>query len=153
MIPSVASLTPSHLATFNDDSIVPLAQRAYSAPASSPAIADKFGLSFDSDPLARAFLDALRALPPTDDARSYADAVSQLMREFADPQTGKPAFVTLEQQSEILQRAMEQLTEDDPLKEPLLATLIGTINLQSEMTKWMQNICMSDGTPPEFEEW
>ncbi|WP_199154775.1 hypothetical protein [Chromobacterium sp. ASV23] len=152
MIPTIASLPPFSLASTGNGDVVPLAQRLASAQP-LPATSNQPGQDFDSDPLARAFLDALRTLPPTDDLRAYANAVSQLMREFVNPETDEPAFITLEQQSDILQRAMAQLETDDPLSKPLQATLIGTSNLQTEMTKWMQNICMSDGNLEEFEEW
>lgn len=155
MIPSLTPASALPLAAQADSTIVPLQQRLAEAqagaaplPADTPSAPD-----FGDDPLAQAFLAALRTLPPCDDPRDYAAAVSQLMREFVDPATGQPAFVTLEEQSGMLQRVLAEIGPDDPLAQPVQATLIGTANLQSQMSKWMQDICMSDGTPKEFEEW
>jgi|MedtruStandDraft_1076414.scaffolds.fasta_scaffold01553_8 hypothetical protein len=107
----------------------------------------------DSDPLASAFLDSLLQLPPTDDPQAYAAAVSDAMRTFVDPKTGELAFTTLEQQTDILQRTLETVGENAPLSEPLTATLLGTTNLQFQMTKWMQDVVLSGGEVKEFEEW
>lgn len=155
MIPSLTPATVSPLAAQAGSTIVPLQQRLAEAQAGAGTLPAEppTGPGLGDDALAQAFLAALRTLPPSDDPRDYAAAVSQLMREFVDPATGQPAFVTLEEQSAVLQRILAEIGPDDPLAQPVQATLIGTANLQSQMGKWMQDICMSDGTPEEFEEW
>lgn len=125
---------------------IPPAPAVNSPPDITPPVAD-------SDPLASAFLDSLLQLPPTDDPQAYAAAVSEAMRNFEDPNTGQLAFTTLEQQTNILQRTLEKVGGDAPLSEPLTATLLGTTNLQFQMTKWMQDVVLSGGEVKEFEEW
>lgn len=125
---------------------IPLVPSVNNAPDIAPSVAD-------GDPLAGAFLESLLQLPPSDDPQAYAAAVSDAMRNFVDPKTGQLAFTTLEQQTDILQRTLAIVGEDDPLSEPLTATLLGTTNLQFQMTKWMQDVVLSGGEVKEFEEW
>lgn len=108
---------------------------------------------FDSDPLACAFLDTILQITSSGDPLSYSDAVNELMCTFVDPKTGKLAFTTWEQQTEILQRTLEKVGTDAKLTEPLTTTLLGTNNLQFQMTKWMQDIAWSGGKTKEFEDW
>ncbi|WP_440029669.1 hypothetical protein [Chromobacterium amazonense] len=99
------------------------------------------------------FLAALRTLPPSDDPNDYAAAVSKLMREFVDPDTGQAAFVTLEAQVAILQWTLVEVGPNNALAVAINGALIGTMNLQYEMREWMQKIFMSDGSPEELKEW
>lgn len=114
---------------------------------------DRFRPDFGSDPLACAFLETLLQLPASDDPQTYADAVSELMGTFVDPNTGGLAFTTLDQQVEILQHTLEKVGTDAKLTEPLTITLLGTSNLQFQMTKWMQDVVLSGGKTKEFEDW
>ncbi|WP_217591370.1 hypothetical protein [Burkholderia sp. GbtcB21] len=145
ILPVAARVSPS----VGDDTVIPLQQRlTEQVPARIPVRQD-----FNGDPRAHAFLYALRQLPSGDSPKDYADAVSRLLREFVDPESGESAFVTLSDQTAILQYILAQIEPDDPLRAPLLATLIGTSNLQFQMTKWMQDVLLSNGSPKEFEDW
>ncbi|WP_175743603.1 hypothetical protein [Burkholderia ambifaria] len=145
ILPAAAQVSPS----VGDDAVIPLQQRlTEQVPAWMTVRQD-----FNEDPLAQAFLDALRQLPSGDSPGAYADAVSRLLREFVDPESGKSAFVTFSDQTTILHYVLAQIGSDDPLHAPLLATLIGTSNLQFQMTKWMQDVLLSNGSPKEFEDW
>ncbi|KVT58146.1 hypothetical protein [Burkholderia ubonensis] len=132
-----------------DDAVTPLQQHlTQQAPVGMPVRQE-----FSDDPLAQSFLNALRQLPSGDSPVNNADAVSKLLREFVDPESGESAFVTLSDQIAVLHNILAQIGPDDPLHAPLLITLIGTSNLQFEMTKWMQDVLLSNGSPKEFEEW
>ncbi|KVD81573.1 hypothetical protein [Burkholderia ubonensis] len=145
ILPAAEQVFPS----VGDGAVIPLQQRVTEqVPAGMLVRQD-----FNDDPLAQAFLDALRQLPPGDSPRDYAGAVSRLLREFVDPKSGESAFVTLSDQTAILEYILAQIRSNDPLYAPLQATLIGTSNLHFQMTKWMQDVCMSNGSPKEFEEW
>lgn len=139
----------------DDQSIVPLEQRlALAQTRSSQQLVTKAAtIEPATSPLASAFLTALRSLPHTGDVRRDADAVGRLLREFADPASGKPAFSSLKEQSDILQLTLEHIEPDDGLSKALQTTMIGTENLSMEMKKWVQDVCSSDGTPKEAEDW
>ncbi|KWO09796.1 hypothetical protein [Burkholderia ubonensis] len=144
ILPATARVSPS----VGNDAVIPLQQRlTEQVPTGMPVRQD-----FNDDPLAQAFLDALKQLPSGDSPRDYADAVSRLLRDFIDPES-ESAFVTLGDQTAILHNILAQIGPDDPLHAPLLATLIGTSNLQFHMTKWMQDVLLSNGSPREFEDW
>ncbi|OXJ21378.1 type III secretion system effector protein OrgC [Burkholderia sp. HI2714] len=145
ILPAAAQIFPS----VGDGAVIPLQQRVTEqVPARTPVRQD-----FNDEPLAQAFLDALRQLPVGSSSRDYAGAVSRLLREFVDPKSNKRAFATLSDQTAILQCILAKVGLDDQLYAPLQATLIGTSNLDFQMTKWMQDVCMSNGSPKEFEEW
>ncbi|PRP71105.1 hypothetical protein BUE93_08485 [Chromobacterium amazonense] len=153
MISSLSSDTTHLMATEAYSTIVPLQQRLVTAPISRGTLSEGLATveDVDEDPLARAFLEALRELASSTDPN--ATAIGQLIRKFVDPATDQLAFVKLEEQVAILQYVLCKIGPDDPLSQPVQATLMGTANIQLEITKWMQDICMSDGTPKEFEEW
>ncbi|KVO99427.1 hypothetical protein [Burkholderia ubonensis] len=145
ILPTTAQVFPS----VGDGAVIPLQQRVTEqVPAGMPMRQD-----FNGSPLAQAFLDALRQLPAGDSSRDYADTVSRLLREFVDPKSGESAFVTLSDQTAILEYILAKVGSDDPLYAPLQATLIGTSNLHFQMTKWMQDVCISNGSHKEFDEW
>ncbi|MBV8045289.1 type III secretion system effector protein OrgC [Pluralibacter sp.] len=157
MISSLTGIPQPLPSSADAEALVSLQDRLQSANIpSAPAVNNTPDITppvTDSDPLASAFLDSLLQLPPTDDPQAYAAAVSDAMRAFVDPKTGELAFTTLEQQTDILQRTLDKVGEDAPLSEPLAATLLGTTNLQFQMTKWMQDVVLSGGEVKEFEEW
>lgn len=158
MIQPFAYAFPYATAAVDTSPLIPLEDRVQqsdnliSAP-SENNVSDRSGPDFGSDSLDRAFMEALLQLPASADPQSYADAVSKLMHTFVDPKTGNLAFTTLDQQTEILQCALEKVGTDTKLNEPLVITLLGTSNLQFQMTKWMQDIVLSGGESNEFETW
>ncbi|OHX10817.1 hypothetical protein BI347_20125 [Chromobacterium sphagni] len=112
---------------------------------------------FDTDPKALAFLAALQQLPSAAsdsqaDRQAQIDAIAKLLRNFQHP-ANTTAFITLQEQGAILQRTLAKLGNDSPLHTPLMAVWVGTSNLQFQMSKWMQDVMLSDGTPPESNEW
>ncbi|WP_434626693.1 hypothetical protein [Chromobacterium sp. CV08] len=133
------------------DAVTPLSQRLAAAAADLPAAKS------DADEQARALLAALRRLPPplTDsqqDRDAYIDAIARQLRDFQHPD-GTVAFATLQQQSDALGIMLKEVDKKSPLHEGLMAVMVGTGNLQFQMTKWMQDTLLSDGTPQEFEDW
>lgn len=158
MISSFACTSQPSLLSTGADTIVSLNDRLQQNSKMAPGcsgndVANNTGLDFDSEPLVSAFLEDLLQLPPANDPLSYASGVSELMRTFLDPKTGKLAFSTLEQQTEILQRTLDKVGNDASLSEPLTTTLLGTTNLQFQMTKWMQDVVLSGGEIKESEDW
>lgn len=109
--------------------------------------------NFESDPLAMAFFKALTELPVSNNAESYVDDVNELINSFVDINTGNLAFLTLDQQKDILQRTLEKVGTDSDLTEPLTSALYRTANLQNQMTIWMQDIILSDGEIKDNDEW
>ncbi|OQS35738.1 hypothetical protein B0T39_17685 [Chromobacterium haemolyticum] len=113
---------------------------------------------FQSDPVAVAFLAALRQLSPPasdsqEDKQRYADAVGKLLGEFKDPATGELAFTTLKQKNDMIQRTLEQIDAASPLHTALMTSLVGNIGVAGMMQQWMQDAIMSGGVPKEMEDW
>ncbi|MCS3803549.1 hypothetical protein HNO92_001209 [Chromobacterium alkanivorans] len=173
----IPSLTPSALgrAAAAGDDLIPLQQRLLAAaqdadgaapPTETPETGDAKPVDpppfkwpdFQSDPVAVAFLAALRGLPPPatdsqEDKQRYADAVGKLLRDFKDPATGELAFTTLKQKNDMIQRTLEQIDKDSPLHTALLTSLVSNMGIGSMMTQWMQDAIMSGGVPKEMEDW
>ncbi|MCP1292133.1 MULTISPECIES: hypothetical protein [unclassified Chromobacterium] len=173
----IPSLTPSAIgrAAAAGDDIVPLQQRLLAAaqnadgaapPTETPATDDAKPVEppphkwpdFQSDPLAVAFLAALRQLSPPasdsqEDKQRYADAVGKLLGEFKDPATGELAFTTLKQKNDMIQRTLEQIDAASPLHTALMTSLVGNIGVAGMMQQWMQDAIMSGGVPKEMEDW
>ncbi|AUH51351.1 hypothetical protein CXB49_11260 [Chromobacterium sp. ATCC 53434] len=148
MIPPLSAPASSR-ASADADAVIPLSQLA-SAAAPSRA-------SPDADTLAQAFLAAVRRLtPPASDSlqdrQAYSNDIARLLHDFQYT-PGVTAFVTLQQQSDVLGLALAEVDKKSPLYEGLMAVMVGTGNLQYQMAKWMQDTLQSDGTPPEFEDW
>ncbi|WP_279205335.1 hypothetical protein [Obesumbacterium proteus] len=159
MIPPLSYIPQPNVSLLDNHAVQSLDDRVQQSAQMMSASVDEhaagsFWPDFDSDPTAAAFLNALWQIPSSgDNPQLYADEVSQLMRNFVDPETGELAFTTLEQQTEILQRTLENVGTNADLRTALSTTLCGTANLQFQMTKWMQDIVLSNGEIKEFEEW
>ena len=158
MISPLSAPSPYSASALEPDAPISLQQRLAAAAAETPQTrpAGKWP-DYDTDPKAMAFLAALQQLPPAlsdaqADKQAQIDAIAKLLRDFQYP-TDSAAFVTLEDQSAILQRTLARLGESSPLHAPLMAVMLGTSNLQFQMKKWMQDIMLSDGSPREFEDW
>ncbi|MCD4498771.1 hypothetical protein [Chromobacterium vaccinii] len=140
------------------DAIVPLQQRlADASPTSSAAAAPGTGPNAALDAQAIALLAALRQLPPPAsnapaDKQAHINAIAKLLRQFKNS-NGAPAFITLEQQRAALQRALALTSPEEPLRAPLTTATMSAVNLQFQMKQWMQDVMLSDGTPPEFQNW
>lgn len=175
MIPSLNLSALNLSSTAGGGDIVPLQQRLLAAAqdvdgkapptetpeadGSKPAEPPPFKWpDFQSDPVAVAFLAALRELPPpaTDsqqDKQRYADAVGKLLGNFKDPATGELAFTTLKQKNDMIQRTLEQIDAASPLHTALMTSLVGNIGVAGMMQQWMQEAIMSGGIPKEMEDW
>ncbi len=101
----------------------------------------------------QSFIIAITNLPPKDDINDYANDISKIMRNFPDPETGAPAFVTLEQQMALLQQTLAIVDKSSSIYEPLMSVFVGTMYLQSEMVSWMQDIILSGGKTNNQQEW
>ncbi len=106
-----------------------------------------------TEPFIQSFIVAITNLPPKDDINDYANDISKIMRNFPDPETGNPAFVTLEQQMALLQQTLAIIDKSSPVYEPLMSVFVGTMYLQSEMVSWMQDIILSGGKTNNQQEW
>lgn len=174
MIPSLPPSALGRAAAAGDD-LIPLQQRLLAAaqdadgappPTETPEADDAKPVEppphkwpdFESDPVAVAFLAALRELPPPasdsqEDKQRYADAVGKLLGEFKDPATGEQAFTTLKQKNDMIQRTLEQIDAASPLHTALMTSLVGNIGVAGMMQQWMQDAIMSGGVPKEMEDW
>lgn len=157
MISQLTTIAAPQLSTATEE-VIPLIERIPQHDLTVSTTADSAELpeaapDVNEDLLTYAFLDELWRLPPSDSPREYANAVSQLMRDFVAPKTQQRAFVTLEQQLALLERTLSEVGDDSMLTEPLTAVLLGTANVSLEMTKWMQDTVLSGGEVTEFEEW
>lgn len=174
MIPSLTPYAMGRAAAPGDD-LIPLQQRLLAAaqdvdgaapPTETPETDDAKPVEppphkwpdFQSDPVAIAFLAALRELPPPasdsqEDKQRYADAVGRLLRDFKDPASGELAFRTLQEQNDMIQRTLEQLDAASPLHTALMTSLVSNIGIESMMTQWMQDAILSGGVPKEMEDW
>lgn len=106
-----------------------------------------------AEPFVQSFIIAITNLPPKDDINDYANDISKIMRNFPDPETGDPAFVTLEQQMALLQQTLAIVDKSSSIYEPLMSVFVGTMYLQSEMVSWMQDIILSGGKANNQQEW
>ncbi|MCD4485190.1 hypothetical protein LQR31_11950 [Chromobacterium vaccinii] len=138
------------------DSIVPLYLRA--AQAQQTDAAQERALAPGDAAQAQALLAALKQLPaPASDSladrKAYIAAIAQQLRDFKSPQGNARAFATLAQQKAVLKHLQNEVGGASPLYQPLTGVMLGTSNLQSQVNQWMQEVLLSDGTPPEFSDW
>lgn len=138
------------------DSIVPLYLRA--AQAQQTDAAQKQALAPGDAAQAQALLAALKQLPaPASDSladrKAYIAAIAQQLRDFKSPQGNTRAFATLAQQKAVLKHLQNEVGNASPLYQPLTGVMLGASNLQSQVNQWMQEVLLSDGTPPEFSDW
>ncbi|ENA9754414.1 type III secretion system effector protein OrgC, partial [Salmonella enterica subsp. enterica serovar Braenderup] len=75
------------------------------------------------------------------------------MNAFKDPNSGDSAFVSFEQQTAMLQNMLAKVEPGTHLYEALNGVLVGTMNAQSQMTSWMQEIILSGGENKEAIDW
>ncbi|MBX9346868.1 hypothetical protein K5M36_07170 [Chromobacterium vaccinii] len=138
------------------DSIVPLYLRA--AQVQQTAAAQESALAPGDAAQAQALLAALKQLPtPASDSladrKAYIAAIARQLRDFKTPQGDARAFATLAQQRAVLQHIQNEIGDASPLYKPLTGVMLGASNLQSQVSQWMQEVLLSDGTPPEFSDW
>ncbi|EJQ8704185.1 type III secretion system effector protein OrgC [Salmonella enterica] len=100
-----------------------------------------------------AFYQRLLALPESASSETLKDSIYQEMNAFKDPNSGDSAFVSFEQQTAMLQNMLAKVEPGTHLYEALNGVLVGTMNAQSQMTSWMQEIILSGGENKEAIDW
>ncbi|ECC1661235.1 type III secretion system effector protein OrgC [Salmonella enterica subsp. salamae] len=100
-----------------------------------------------------AFYQRLLSLPESASSETLKDTIYQEMNAFKDPKSGDPAFVSFEQQTAMLQNMLGKVESGTRLYEALNGVLVGTMNAQSQMTSWMQEIILSGGENKEAIDW
>ncbi|EFV0438750.1 type III secretion system effector protein OrgC [Salmonella enterica] len=100
-----------------------------------------------------AFYQTLLSLPELVSSEALKDTIYQEMNAFKDPKNGEPAFVSFEQQTAMLQNIIGKVEPDTHLYEALNGVLVGTMNAQSQMTSWMQEVILSGGENNESIDW
>lgn len=100
-----------------------------------------------------AFYQRLLSLPESASSETLKDSIYQEMNAFKDPKSGDPAFVSFEQQTAMLQNMLGKVESGTRLYEALNGVLVGTMNAQSQMTSWMQEIILSGGENKEAIDW
>ncbi|ECG8593054.1 type III secretion system effector protein OrgC [Salmonella enterica subsp. salamae] len=99
------------------------------------------------------FYQRLLSLPESASSETLKDSIYQEMNAFKDPKSGDPAFVSFEQQTAMLQNMLGKVESGTRLYEALSGVLVGTMNAQSQMTSWMQEIILSGGENKEAIDW
>lgn len=99
------------------------------------------------------FYQRLLSLPESASSETLKDSIYQEMNAFKDPKSGDPAFVSFEQQTAMLQNMLGKAESGTRLYEALSGVLVGTMNAQSQMTSWMQEIILSGGENKEAIDW
>ncbi|EAW8146334.1 type III secretion system effector protein OrgC [Salmonella enterica subsp. enterica] len=107
----------------------------------------------DDVDLYEAFYQRLLALPESASSETLKDSIYQEMNAFKDPKSGDSAFVSFEQQTAMLQNMLAKVEPGTHLYEALNEVLVGTMNAQSQMTSWMQEIILSGGENKEAIDW
>lgn len=152
MIPGTVStsyLVPTANTEATGSSVVSLSARA-----ATLNNVDSARLSNGTDvELYDAFYQRLLSLPESASSETLKDAIYQEMNAFKDPNSGDPAFVSFEQQTAMLQNMMGKVESGTRLYEALNGLLVGTMNAQSQMTSWMQEIILSGGENKEAVDW
>lgn len=100
-----------------------------------------------------AFYQRLLSLPESASSETLKDSIYQEMNAFKDPKSGDSAFVSFEQQTAMLQNMLGKAESGTRLYEALNGVLVGTMNAQSQMTSWMQEIILSGGENKEAIDW
>ncbi|MCV2963781.1 type III secretion system effector protein OrgC [Escherichia coli] len=100
-----------------------------------------------------AFYQRLLALPESASSETIKNSIIQEMNAFKDPKSGDSAFVSFEQQTAMLQNMLAKVEPGTHLYEALNGVLVGTMNAQSQMTSWMQEIILSGGENKEAIDW
>ncbi|MGL5990315.1 MAG: hypothetical protein ACRCZT_01330 [Plesiomonas sp.] len=147
-ITAVTYSLPSSFST--DDQLQPLAQLAMQASQRSEAIPAATSEVDNMDEWQAMFLQELAALPPVnagdvDGIKAYATEVEKLLSEFPG--------ITIEQKLVLLQAGLAEVEQESGEYAALISLLLGNVNLQTEMQKWMSKTIMSGGESEEFTEW
>ncbi|HDI4957705.1 TPA: type III secretion system effector protein OrgC [Salmonella enterica] len=100
-----------------------------------------------------AFYQTLLSLPESASSETLKDIIYQEMNAFKDPKSGDSAFVSFEQQTAMLQNILGKVESGSRLYEALNGVLVGTMNAQSQMTSWMQEVILSGGENKESIDW
>ncbi|EAO2083239.1 type III secretion system effector protein OrgC [Salmonella enterica] len=100
-----------------------------------------------------AFYQTLLSLPESASSETLKDIIYQEMNAFKDPKSGDSAFVSFEQQTAMLQNMLGKVESGSRLYEALNGVLVGTMNAQSQMTSWMQEVILSGGENKESIDW
>ncbi|HDC2132454.1 TPA: type III secretion system effector protein OrgC [Salmonella enterica] len=100
-----------------------------------------------------AFYQTLLSLPESASSETLKDIIYQEMNAFKDPKSGNSAFVSFEQQTAMLQNMLGKVESGSRLYEALNGVLVGTMNAQSQMTSWMQEVILSGGENKESIDW
>ncbi|EBF0273604.1 type III secretion system effector protein OrgC [Salmonella enterica] len=100
-----------------------------------------------------AFYQKLLSLPESASSETLKDIIYQEMNAFKDPKSGDSAFVSFEQQTAMLQNMLGKVESGSRLYEALNGVLVGTMNAQSQMTSWMQEVVLSGGENKESIDW
>ncbi|EQC2931810.1 type III secretion system effector protein OrgC [Salmonella bongori] len=142
-------LVPPANAETTNNSVIPLSARA-----ATLNNENSIRLNSDGDvALYEAFYQALLSLPESGSTETLKDTIYQKMTAFKDPQSGDPAFVSFEQQTAMLQNMIGKVEPGTDLYEALNGVLVGTMNAQSQMASWMQEIILSGGENEESTDW
>ncbi|EAS2167751.1 type III secretion system effector protein OrgC [Salmonella enterica] len=99
------------------------------------------------------FYQTLLSLPESASSEMLKDIIYQEMNAFKDPKSGDSAFVSFEQQTAMLQNMLGKVESGSRLYEALNGVLVGTMNAQSQMTSWMQEVILSGGENKESIDW
>ncbi|EBS7633918.1 type III secretion system effector protein OrgC [Salmonella enterica] len=100
-----------------------------------------------------AFYQRLLSFPESASSETLKDSIYQEMNAFKDPKSGDSAFVSFEQQTAMLQNMLGKVESGSRLYEALSGVLVSTMNAQSQMTSWMQEIILSGGENKEAIDW
>ncbi len=99
------------------------------------------------------FYQRLLSFPESASSETLKDSIYQEMNAFKDPKSGDSAFVSFEQQTAMLQNMLGKVESGSRLYEALSGVLVSTMNAQSQMTSWMQEIILSGGENKEAIDW
>ncbi|ECC6544778.1 type III secretion system effector protein OrgC [Salmonella enterica] len=99
------------------------------------------------------FYQTLLSLPESASSETLKDIIYQEMNAFKDHKSGDSAFVSFEQQTAMLQNMLGKVESGSRLYEALNGVLVGTMNAQSQMTSWMQEVILSGGENKESIDW
>ncbi|HHE6471362.1 TPA: hypothetical protein ACPFI9_003979 [Providencia rettgeri] len=99
------------------------------------------------------FINSILNLPTLNSPREYSDEISKLLYNIEDSSTGDKAFKTFDSQKNALQRVLESVDDKSMVGEGVMAVLLGVVNAESQMTKWMQDIILSGGAIEEYNDW
>lgn len=101
----------------------------------------------------RNFIQSILNLSHLSSSKEYSEEISKLLYNMVNPSTGEKAFKTFEEQKSALQSVLESVDDKSTVGEGVMAVLLGVVNAESQMTKWMQDIILSGGETEEYNDW